>query len=552
MTRPHFPAVDPDTKLPSAAVQAAWQTNFIDPAVASSFATVATTKVDKDTLVFNVKDFGAVGNGTTDDSAAVQAAIAAAHSVLGGTVFFPRGSFAISGAPLLLYGGVNIRGSGKQGTYLLNKHATGLFTINATCYNNTFADFGVVSSAGAGHVWSITGQVAVGWNVHDIYVDNRLTPAASVVNSDGMLDCVWGGLYWDYTDRSVPMFNLASTAGNASGNVVKDARLTDHGTPTTHVISISETTAWATNNTIQNINFEKCVAGVINASQHQLLTIDSLVLWDLAGSHVSSIATNGTIWTVTFASAHELVVGAKFNLSGYTPSGYNGTHTVASVSSPTVVTVTNATQPGTITVTGQQQRVISNHMIHLDRTNLPNYNTKITRITRQSGVLDTGKFDVAVVASGENERNLYMSGLLGGSSGNFVVSSNSAKGFQAENCYFTTVNQYTNTVAAGAGAGSGATTTTNGGGNRYDGVITVNTGTSTTSGAVATVTQPNGTSFITVPTVVISPMDATTAAAGLYISAVTTNSFTVSVVTALPASTSGLKFSYHLDRNVTT
>lgn len=43
--------------------------------------------------IFNVKDFGAVGNGTTLDSPAVNAAIAAAGAAGGGTVTFPPGNY---------------------------------------------------------------------------------------------------------------------------------------------------------------------------------------------------------------------------------------------------------------------------------------------------------------------------------------------------------------------------------------------------------------------------------------------------------------------------
>lgn len=48
----------------------------------------------------NVWDFGAVGDGTTDDTAAIQAAIDAAEAVGGGQVHFPAGLYRIESGPL--------------------------------------------------------------------------------------------------------------------------------------------------------------------------------------------------------------------------------------------------------------------------------------------------------------------------------------------------------------------------------------------------------------------------------------------------------------------
>jgi hypothetical protein len=45
--------------------------------------------------VFNVKDFGAKGNGTIDDTAAIQAAINAAQAAGGGKVYLPKGTYAL-------------------------------------------------------------------------------------------------------------------------------------------------------------------------------------------------------------------------------------------------------------------------------------------------------------------------------------------------------------------------------------------------------------------------------------------------------------------------
>ena len=59
-------------------------------------------------LVYNVENYGAVHNGVTDDTEAIQAAInACAATELGGTVFFPNGVYLISGALQTDVGGIN-------------------------------------------------------------------------------------------------------------------------------------------------------------------------------------------------------------------------------------------------------------------------------------------------------------------------------------------------------------------------------------------------------------------------------------------------------------
>jgi hypothetical protein len=63
--------------------------------------------------VFNVLTYGAIGNGTTDDSAAINAAVSAASALPGGTVYFPPGytylcntsSISVSTSPIRLSGG---------------------------------------------------------------------------------------------------------------------------------------------------------------------------------------------------------------------------------------------------------------------------------------------------------------------------------------------------------------------------------------------------------------------------------------------------------------
>jgi hypothetical protein len=60
----------------------------------------------QDTIVFDVKKFGALGDGASDDTAAIQAAVDACHIAGGGTVWFPKGLYKLSNNPIKLYSGV--------------------------------------------------------------------------------------------------------------------------------------------------------------------------------------------------------------------------------------------------------------------------------------------------------------------------------------------------------------------------------------------------------------------------------------------------------------
>jgi hypothetical protein len=60
---------------------------------------------------FNVKSYGATGDGTTDDTTAIQAALAAIPST-GGLLYFPAGIYKYTGATLTLSKPVTVQGEG--------------------------------------------------------------------------------------------------------------------------------------------------------------------------------------------------------------------------------------------------------------------------------------------------------------------------------------------------------------------------------------------------------------------------------------------------------
>lgn len=73
------------------------------------------------TSPLNVRWFGATGNGTTDDTAAVQAALTAASSAGGAEVFFPRGVYLVGG--LVPHSNTTLVGEG-YGSVLKQKAGT--------------------------------------------------------------------------------------------------------------------------------------------------------------------------------------------------------------------------------------------------------------------------------------------------------------------------------------------------------------------------------------------------------------------------------------------
>jgi|GEM_PF-2918312 len=72
--------------------------------------------------VFNVKDYGATGDGVTDDAPFIQSTIAAATAAGGGVVFMPGGTYKISTLGINLGTNVFLRGAGRGATTILQAY----------------------------------------------------------------------------------------------------------------------------------------------------------------------------------------------------------------------------------------------------------------------------------------------------------------------------------------------------------------------------------------------------------------------------------------------
>lgn len=89
----------------------------------------AGTLRDRGSIVYDVKAYGAVGDGTTDDTAAIQTTINACSAAAGGIVFFPAGTYSHEGLTLPAgatadSGGISLQGAGMGVTRLVNTHAS--------------------------------------------------------------------------------------------------------------------------------------------------------------------------------------------------------------------------------------------------------------------------------------------------------------------------------------------------------------------------------------------------------------------------------------------
>jgi hypothetical protein len=109
-----------DTTMAAFGATAAFGTaGHFTPAAAASLSTIVGVLLDRGGAVFNVKAYGAKGNGSTDDTQAIQKTISAVQNNGGGIVYFPEGTYLISASLSITQGGITLAGAGQTATTLL-------------------------------------------------------------------------------------------------------------------------------------------------------------------------------------------------------------------------------------------------------------------------------------------------------------------------------------------------------------------------------------------------------------------------------------------------
>ena len=196
---------------------------------------------------YNVRtDYGAAGNGSTDDTTAISNAIAAANSS-GGIVYFPAGTYKISSAlTSVTKAGVKLLGAGRENTVLASSSATAnVVTINATYTHVEGMTFrpSVYQTDGYAIVvnvasWAIIRDVIIEFhyngilnqNSSSIYLEDtniRYLAGARGVNYVGTL--AGGGGYGFYITRLLcdnPYPHSGPTASSPRGNLANSTAYT--------------------------------------------------------------------------------------------------------------------------------------------------------------------------------------------------------------------------------------------------------------------------------------------------------------------------------------
>jgi hypothetical protein len=153
----------------------------------------------------DVRAFGAVGDGSADDTLAIQAAISAVPTG-GGTVFLPPGTYLVS-APLQLRKGLRLIGAGQQASVLRTNHTGDGLRMNSplnasTAVNILISDLcltntqGSASTGGAivdigGTYWRIERVAVTGFSYAAIFDQTELADIVASRFDQQIRACVW-------------------------------------------------------------------------------------------------------------------------------------------------------------------------------------------------------------------------------------------------------------------------------------------------------------------------------------------------------------------------
>jgi polygalacturonase len=305
---------------------------------------IGSQKAHAATTLCNVKSFGAVGNGTTKDTAAIQKAINSCASAGGGTVEIPAGNYL--SAPLFLKSNITLQvdtGATLDASKTLSDYTipAGVIVkepVLAFINGYQLSNVGITGGGlinGEGSVWWSTGKVA-----HDRPRLIELAYATTVTVSNINLENAGSMHLFFFGSSGISVNNITITAPSTSPNtdgidfsysknaVVNHCNI-DTGDDDVAIVSgISESSApqlGASNILVENCNFKHghglSIGSGTTGSVHDITASNITFNGTTNGLRIKSNRTvGGQVYNVSYSNLTMTGVKTALLLTGYYPS----------------------------------------------------------------------------------------------------------------------------------------------------------------------------------------------------------------------------------------
>lgn len=229
-------------------------------------------------LMHNVKDYGATGDGTTNDTVAVQAAIDA-----GGITYFPPGAYKCKGLVAPAFGlnllGASTKGGGQSAIVGVGGDTTDILTTasGTIVHNWSITNLHIEAAPGGGHCMS------GGWSLGVISGCSFVQPnnGKSAITVSAWIDCsIEGYTNFNHTlTATQPTFKALSAVGDVAQLSFENVRFLNSGDYSIWLEATSSQMIY--NVRIVNANFEIPTGGAIKLLSCRNVVIENPGMWDM-------------------------------------------------------------------------------------------------------------------------------------------------------------------------------------------------------------------------------------------------------------------------------